>query len=476
MMYLLRPFKSIAFVPAALVVCGAGFLLAPPAAPAQSTRVVQILEQVDPLLSHSSQGYLGVLVSDVDSDTASRLKLKEVRGALITLIDHDAPAGQIGLHVNDVVLEVNGQKIEGSEQFGRILREIPAGRKVTLLLSRDGTPQTVEVQLVDRKVMEQDVWNKLGNSSETSGQAPALGILPGGGGDVPSTGFHMPFVGTNTLNVGAMVEPLAAQMADYLGVPGGIMVKGVARKSEAAKAGIQARDVILKVGSDAISTTADWDRALRANQGKPVQVTILRDRRQQIVTLQVDSKHKSEVDFEHVFPGLLPDGPNPLVAQLDPAFGDEAAAAAETFRQQMEQFRQSFNPDDFKIDSKQMDDLKNQMEKFRQDFKANDFKVDPKQMEQLRKDMDQFRQNMKDFDFKFDSKQMDQLREQLNQFRQNFRPDDFKVNPKDMEQFGKDMQQLRNKFDQKHFDQLRQQMRQFQQQLQQARQEMSQQV
>jgi S1-C subfamily serine protease len=50
--------------------------------------------------------------------------------------------------------------------------------------------------------------------------------------------------------------------------------------------------VILKVGSDGIATTADWDRALRANQGKPVQVTILRDRRQQTVTLQVDTKRR----------------------------------------------------------------------------------------------------------------------------------------------------------------------------------------
>jgi hypothetical protein len=449
MKYLLRPFKSIAFVPAALLVCGAGFLLAPPAAPAQSTRVVQILEQVDPVLSHSSPGYLGVLVSDVDSDSASRLKLKEVRGALITLIDHDAPAGQIGLRVNDVVLEVNGQRVEGAEQFGRMLREIPAGRKVTLLLSRDGASLTVEVQLVDRKVMEQDVWNKLGNSSETSGQAPALGILPGGG-DVPETGFHMPFVGTNSLHVGAMVEPLTAQMADYLGIPGGIMVKGVARKSEAAKAGIQARDVILKVGNDAISTTADWDRALRANQGKPVQVTILRDRKQQTINLQVDSKHKSEVDYQDPFPGLLPDGPCPLLAQLDPAWGADAAAAAETLRRQMEQFRQ--------------------------DFKAEDFKVDPKQMDELRKDMEQFRQNFKPEDFKVDPKQMDELKKQMEQFRQSFRPDDFKVNPKDMEQFGKDMEQLRHRFDQKHMDQLRQQMKQFQQEMQQLRQQMGQEM
>ncbi len=413
MKYLLRPFTSIAVAPAALLLFGAVLFLAPPGAPAQSTKITQILEQVDPLLSHSSPGYLGVLVSDVDSDTASRLKLKEVRGAIITLIDHDAPAGQIGLRVNDVVLEVNGQRVEGAEQFGRMLHEIPAGRKVTLMLSRDGSPQTVEVQLVDRKVMEQDVWNKLGTGNETSGEAPALGILPGGGGDVPTTGFHMPFVGTNTLKVGAMVEPLTAQMADYLGVPGGIIVKGVARKSEAAAAGIQARDVILKVGNDPISTTADWDRALRANQGKPVQVTILRDRKQQIINLQVDSKHKSEVDYQDLFPGLLPDGPCPLLAELDPAWGADAAAA-ETFRQQMEQFRQ--------------------------DLKADDFKIDPKQMDELEK--------------------------QMEQFRQGFKVDEFEVNPKDMEQFGKDMERLTHKFDQKPGDEMKRQMEQFQKQTQ----------
>ncbi len=44
---------------------------------------------------------------------------------------------------------------------------------------------------------------------------------------------------TSTLNVGAMVEPLTSQMAEYLGVPGGLMVKQVARKSEAAAAGPQ---------------------------------------------------------------------------------------------------------------------------------------------------------------------------------------------------------------------------------------------
>jgi len=299
MKYILRPYITIAL--AVLLGMAAG-------ARAQSTRIGQILEKVDPLLGHSSQGYLGVLVSDVDNDSANKLKLKEARGALITLIDHDAPAGQAGLRVNDVVLELNGQRVEGAEQFGRMLREIPAGHKVSLLIGRDGATQPIEIQLCDRKVMEQDVWNKLGRQSEGGSAAPTKGIFSGGG-DVGLPGFHMPFIGS-TLNVGIMVEPLARQTAEVLRIQNGVVVKQVARKSEAATAGFKARDVILKVGPETISTTADWDRAMRSNQNKPVQVTILRDGKQQVLNLQVDSKrNKSGIDHRDLFPGLLPDGP-----------------------------------------------------------------------------------------------------------------------------------------------------------------------
>jgi len=188
-----------------------GLILAAPGVRAPSNRISQILDKLDPLMSHSSPGYLGVLVSDVDNESAPRLKLKETRGALITLIDHDAPAGQAGLRVNDVVLELNGQKVEGAEQFGRMLHEVPAGRKVNIQISRDGNPQNIEVQLCDRKVMEQDVWNKLGRQADGGSSAPTKGILTGNG-DVGSPGFHMPFFGSS-LNVGAMVEPLNPQTA-----------------------------------------------------------------------------------------------------------------------------------------------------------------------------------------------------------------------------------------------------------------------
>jgi len=275
---------------AGLLSLGIGLLLSPPGAKAQSNEIVQLLQGPTVMLLHSgSQGYLGVDLTDVDQEKAQALKLKDVRGAVITLIDHDAPAGQIGLKVNDVVLGLNGQPVEGAEQLRRMLKEIPAGRNVSLVISRDGNTQTLTVQLADRKVIEHDVRTKIG-SGDMFTPTPGMGILTG---DASLPGlFHMPIFGSS-LNVGVMVEPLTSQMAEYLGVPSGLMVKQVARKSEAASAGLKAFDVILKVGTDSITNLSGWDRALRANQGKPVQVTILRDKKQQTVTLQVDSKHKS---------------------------------------------------------------------------------------------------------------------------------------------------------------------------------------
>jgi membrane-associated protease RseP (regulator of RpoE activity) len=200
-----------------------------------------------------------------------------------------------------------------------MLREIPAGRKVSLKISRDGGLQSLTVQLADRRAMEHDVWNSIGSGSDVFAPAPGMGILSGKSAAPLPGGFHMPLFG-GSLNVGALVEPLTSQMAEYLGVAGGLMVKQVASKSKAAAAGLKAFDVILKVGSESIATMADWDRALRANRGKPVQVTVLRDNKQQTLTLQVDSKHHGTLRE------LFPEGDHPLVAEIDPRQMEELKA------------------------------------------------------------------------------------------------------------------------------------------------------
>ncbi|MGA8042806.1 MAG: PDZ domain-containing protein [Terracidiphilus sp.] len=288
MKYFLRPSRCLELT--AIV----GLSLAGSAVYAQNSRITQILEEPTRLLHSNTPGYLGVLVADVDTESSARLHLKDTRGAVVTLIDHDAPAAQAGVRVSDVLLDLNGTSVQNAEQFRTILRGIPAGHNATILLSRDGNTQTLVVQLVDRKKMEHDVWNKLDSGGTDASPAPAMGMLSSGDGAAANTpgsnGFHMPFFGSS-LNVGAMVEPLTAQMAEYLGVPSGLMIKQVAHKSAADTAGLKAFDVILKVGAETVDTVSDWERALRSNQGKTVQITILRDKRQQTVTLQIDAKH-----------------------------------------------------------------------------------------------------------------------------------------------------------------------------------------
>jgi serine protease Do len=450
MKHLLRPYTQSGIVALAVVAVA----LTPQSARGQATEIVELLQEPSPLLFSSSPGYLGVLVGDVDNDSASKLKLKDVRGAVVTLIDHDAPAGQI-LKINDVVLELNGQPVEGAEQLRRMLHEIPAGHKITMLISRDGAEQTLTTQMGDQKKIEKSVWNNMRNGGDAVGASgPGMNILPNGDTVTGSSGWRFNIF-ASSLKVGAMVEPLSSQMAEYLGVASGLLVKTVARKTEADAAGLKAFDVILKVGVDPIATVSDWERALRSNQGKPVQLTILRDKKQQTLTLQVDSKHRSELEIEDVFSD---DGP--LMAELgsaSPEFFAWDDDEAEQMRKQAEALRDRLNlsPEQAEQMRKQAEALRNQLKNGAGDLKVDprvaeqfhkqaeemrkqaealrgsmkDFKVDPKQLDDLKREMDQWQKSFTANGFKVDQKQIDELKKQLEQWRDSFRPEDFQLHP-----------------------------------------------
>ena len=319
---------------------------------------------------------------------------------------------------------LNGQNVEGAEQLRRMLREIPPGRKISLEISRDGNIQTLAVQLADRKAMEHDVWDKHRHRCRqhcTRSAVAGDGHVGGGDAPVPPGGFHMSIF-TSSLNVGALVEPLTSQMAEYLGVPGGLMVKQVARKNEAAAAGFKAFDVILKVGSDSIMTSADWDRALRSNQGKPVQVTILRDKKQQTLTLQVDSKHRGAVEFDDLFAS----GDASELAELAPALdsdmiramtaeaqADAEAAAAQT-RQQVDAVRKQLDTMRLQMSQEQIEQLRQQAQKLSESMKNS--QIDQEQLrKQIEQQMEQFRKSLNGEPMK---QLQQQLQQQMKQFRQ----------------------------------------------------------
>ena len=240
------------------------------------------------LLHHnSSQGYLGVDVADVSQSRAQSLHLNHTAGAEITILDHDAPAGKAGLHVHDVIVAANGASIENAEQFRQLLHRQAPGKKLRLSVNRDGAMQTITVQMADRRKVEQEAQQEIEQSNLPPG---AQGFLSGG--DVaPSMagGFHFWGLGSS-FHVGALVERMTPEMQDYLGVDNGVIVKSVARHSAAAQAGLQAHDVILAVGAETVATTSDWERLLRASNGKVVPVSIQRDRARQTLWLQLNPR------------------------------------------------------------------------------------------------------------------------------------------------------------------------------------------
>jgi putative serine protease PepD len=86
--------------------------------------------------------YMGVSLND--STTAGR------GGALIAEVASGGPAADAGLEVGDLVVEVDGQAVGGSDDLVGRIRDHQPGDKVTLKVVRDGRERTVTVTLGER--------------------------------------------------------------------------------------------------------------------------------------------------------------------------------------------------------------------------------------------------------------------------------------------------------------------------------------
>lgn len=274
--------------------------------------------------SKVTAGYLGIDIRDVTDDQLKPLKLTEARGAEIIDVDHDGPACKAGLQLHDVILQMNGQTIEGQEQLRKMLREIPSGRTVSFVISRNGLQQTISAQMADREEVERQAWEQ-----RYRVPAPAYGGAPISNGFMKSESLnavpqepkgHRDFLGTTMILspsfTGAKLEVMGPQLAEYFGAEGaGLLVRSVDADSPADAAGMKAGDVVVRVNQVAVASGSDWSRTIRENRGKPVSVVVLRDKHERALTLTPDSKKRSSVkmgtDVEQYLGGV-----EKLVAEL----------------------------------------------------------------------------------------------------------------------------------------------------------------
>ena len=236
--------------------------------------------------------YLGVDIDDVSAERLSALKLKEEHGAEITMVDQDAPAGKAGLHDHDVIVSVNGAAVDSAAQLRRMIKETPPGRIVTLGISRDGQPLSIKVQLADRR--KSMAWEP------KNLELPKVKDMP----SMPD--FDLPVsvvIVHSSARSGLMVENISPQLGDFFGVKGGkgILVRSVEKGSRGEKAGFRAGDVIIKVNNQVVHDTSDFTHVLRSLSGSTTPVTVMRDKREQNLTLSLPQKKDSGTLIEETF-------------------------------------------------------------------------------------------------------------------------------------------------------------------------------
>src|ERR1700734_2190821 len=99
------------------------------------------------VLEDDGPSWLGVEAREVTPENGKEWKLPAERGVVVGRVSPESPASKAGLKETDVITEVDGQRVEGSAQFRRMIREIPAGRTVQLTVWRDGRAQNLSAKL-----------------------------------------------------------------------------------------------------------------------------------------------------------------------------------------------------------------------------------------------------------------------------------------------------------------------------------------
>ena len=143
---------------------------------------------------------------------------------------------------------------------------------------------------------------------------------------------------------GAKLEVMGPQLAEFFGAQGsaGLLVRSVDANSPASSAGLRAGDVVVKINSISVASGSDWSKTIHENKGKPLPVVILRDKKEQILTLVPDTKKRSSVEsgigLEEFFgSGEQAERTRETLAELQPLFDSMAADA----RRRMEAVRYS---------------------------------------------------------------------------------------------------------------------------------------
>jgi membrane-associated protease RseP (regulator of RpoE activity) len=91
------------------------------------------LEDATKLLSASVKDRLGAEVRSVMAKEKEKYVLDSQHGVVVAWLDKQGPLGQVGFEVGDIILEINGQRVEGMESFIDLVNTLKPRQKIAVL-------------------------------------------------------------------------------------------------------------------------------------------------------------------------------------------------------------------------------------------------------------------------------------------------------------------------------------------------------
>jgi len=180
-----------------------------------------------------ARGWIGVQIQGVTKEIAESLGVKEARGALVSDLQTGSPAGGAGIRSGDVILAVNGDRIEGPRDLARKIASIGPDKQVDLTYWRDGREQHAHVK---------------------------LGTLP------PENPRQAERNHGNAPSERKALAGLGLTLAPASALPGagreGVIVADIDPEGAAAQTGLKPGDVILEAAGQKVERPADVSSAL----------------------------------------------------------------------------------------------------------------------------------------------------------------------------------------------------------------------
>lgn len=203
-----------------------------------------------------TRGWIGVSIQGLDEDIANSLGLDEARGALVAAVVDDGPAAQAGIQTGDVILTLDGHRIEDSRDLTQRVGATAVGQTARVEVLRDGRRRNLNLRLGERPSEQQ----------LASAATPSTNPSPAPGSDEPG-------IAQSALGVSVRALTADDRTRYNLGVSqSGLVVTAVSPSSDAAEKGLRSGDLILQAGGRNVRTTQELDAAVEAarSAGRPL--------------------------------------------------------------------------------------------------------------------------------------------------------------------------------------------------------------